>query len=107
MTLLTVREVAQILKVSEDTVREHIRSGDLRAVNVATGKKRPRWRIPEGTLRAFISERLNLVPSLRTPPPKPKRGRKVKEEDVDAFIARWRKRLKKAGAPEGAPRRSK
>jgi len=53
--LLTVREVAQILSVSERSVREFIRTGELRASKVG------QWRIPRSAVRSFFEKRSNLV----------------------------------------------
>jgi len=45
----TVREVADLLKVSEVTVRRWIRDGALRAIDVGKG-----WRVGSDDLDAFI-----------------------------------------------------
>ncbi|MGM0583158.1 MAG: helix-turn-helix domain-containing protein [Pseudomonadota bacterium] len=47
----TVREVAELLKVSEATVRRWIRDGELRAIDIGKG-----WRIASGDLDAFLED---------------------------------------------------
>lgn len=47
----TVREVAELLKVSEATVRRWIRDGELRAIDIGKG-----WRIGADDLGAFLEE---------------------------------------------------
>ncbi len=49
--LLTIREVQDRLKVSDETVYRHIKSGKLRAIRVGN-----LWRIPEVALRAFLEK---------------------------------------------------
>ena len=46
----TVKEVAERLKVNEATVRQWIRDGDLRAVDIGKG-----WRIADGDFDAFLA----------------------------------------------------
>lgn len=46
----TVKEVAERLKVSEATVRQWVRNGDLRAIDIGKG-----WRIADSDLDAFLS----------------------------------------------------
>ncbi len=45
----TVREVADLLKVSEVTVRRWIKDGELRAIDIGKG-----WRIGTNDLDAFL-----------------------------------------------------
>lgn len=45
----TVKEVADLLKVSEVTVRRWIKEGELRAIDIGKG-----WRISPGDLDAFL-----------------------------------------------------
>jgi predicted site-specific integrase-resolvase len=58
------REVALLYRVSVHTVLAWIRSGELRAVNVARGP-RPRWIITEAALAAFEAARSAPTPPLR------------------------------------------
>ena len=53
--LLTVEEVAQRLRLSEEVVRRKLRSGELRGVRL--GERRAGWRITEGDLRCFLEAR--------------------------------------------------
>lgn len=54
---LTVREVAETLRVHPETVREWIRTGKLRGVRLG---KRSGFRVEEGDLRAFV-DRLKVA----------------------------------------------
>ncbi|GAA6202552.1 helix-turn-helix domain-containing protein [Aquicoccus sp. SU-CL01552] len=45
----TVKEVADLLKVNEATVRGWIKDGDLRAIEIGKG-----WRIADSDLDAFL-----------------------------------------------------
>lgn len=45
----TVKELAELLKVSEVTVRRWIKDGELRAIDIGKG-----WRISPGDLEAFL-----------------------------------------------------
>jgi excisionase family DNA binding protein len=49
-TYQTVKEVADRLKVNEATVRQWIRDGDLRAIDIGKG-----WRIADSDLDAFLA----------------------------------------------------
>lgn len=52
--LLTVKEVAARLQVSEWTVRTWLKTGALRGAKVAR-----KWRIPPEALRRFLDQRTN------------------------------------------------
>jgi excisionase family DNA binding protein len=54
---LTPPELACILRVDVHTVLDWIRSGQLRAVNVGSGRKRPRWRIDPADVTVFEASR--------------------------------------------------
>lgn len=60
MTQLTVLDVSRRLRLHEETVRSLIRLGDLPAVNVSAGSARPRWRISEADLEAFMARRAGV-----------------------------------------------
>jgi excisionase family DNA binding protein len=77
---LSVRDVCERYGVSEGTVLQWIRSGELRAVNVGRrlGAKKPRWRIPQTALEAFELART------ATPPP-PRTKRRKRPADVIQF----------------------
>lgn len=45
-----------MVQLSPWTIRRHIRSGKLAAVNLASpGTHKPRWRIPPESLRAWVA----------------------------------------------------
>ena len=56
--LLTVREVADLLKVSEDTVREWIHHKSLRAIKF--GRE---WRVVVRDLENYLNGRANRPPT--------------------------------------------
>jgi excisionase family DNA binding protein len=75
---LTVPEVAERLRVGEDTVRGWIATEELKAINVASrGSRRPKWRISPEALAAFEAARAAgaprpaLSPQSRRRPAKP------------------------------------
>ncbi|MEO2033396.1 MAG: helix-turn-helix domain-containing protein [Planctomycetaceae bacterium] len=64
MPRLTVRQVAELLQVKPQTVREFIAAGWLRAINVASPSAlRPRWRIHVTDLAAFENRRSAQQPA--------------------------------------------
>ena len=80
---MTVKDVAEWLQVSRDTVERWIHAGTVRAVDVSSGgngsSRRPSWRISSASLQEFMHRRANYVPPERR---KPKR----KPTDVIEFI---------------------
>src|SRR5208282_6385077 len=54
---LTPPELARALRVDVHTVLAWIRDGQLRAVNVGAGKRRPRWRIDPADVAVFEAAR--------------------------------------------------
>ncbi len=60
--LLTTHETADLLKVSEATVRNLIRDGDIRAIQFARS-----WRIAVKDLEAFLNARANREPDSAAP----------------------------------------
>ncbi|HYE48301.1 MAG TPA: helix-turn-helix domain-containing protein [Azospirillaceae bacterium] len=56
--LLTVHEVADLLKVSEDTIREWIHGKSLRAIKF--GRE---WRVAVRDLEAFLNAHANRAPA--------------------------------------------
>lgn len=52
--LLTVDEVAKILRVDDTTVRRWVKQGTLEAVALPYGSKRHRYRIKRGTLDTLL-----------------------------------------------------
>lgn len=80
-TKLTPPEVARQWGVSVDKVLTWIRSGELRAVNLATRLSgRPRYRIDINDLRDFEQRRAVVAP------PTPSRTRKKPNSDVIQFF---------------------
>ena len=54
----TPPKAAKVLRVDPETIRELIRSGELRASNLARrGSTRPRWRISREALEEFLAGR--------------------------------------------------
>ena len=51
--LLTLKETAQVLRVSERTMMRYLKSGKLKASKVG------QWRIKEGDLEKFLKENSN------------------------------------------------
>ncbi len=54
---LTPPELAKVLRVDVHAVLRWIANGELRAVNVGSGRKRPRWRIAAEDVAAFEAAR--------------------------------------------------
>jgi excisionase family DNA binding protein len=77
---LTPPQVAKQLGVDPDTVRGWIESRQLKAANVGKGKQRPRYRIRQSDLDAFLKARF--------PEPQPAKPRRKREPaDVIQFIS--------------------
>ena len=55
--LLTPNEAAVKLKVTPEQIRSLIRNGQLAAINVGTGMKRPLYRITQQALDDFLNHR--------------------------------------------------
>jgi len=60
----TVREVADLLKVSEATVRRWIKNGELRAIDIGKG-----WRIAVSDLEAFLQGHATMPAQSKPAPP--------------------------------------
>ena len=72
--LLTPDEAAKKLRVTSEQVRCLIRTGQLAAINVGSGRKRPLYRITELALHDFLDKRWQPGPAIRgkqfkRPPP--------------------------------------
>jgi len=74
---LTVNECAKSLGINADRVRSWIRTGELRATNVADCKTRCYWRIDPIELAKFLERRGNTLET-KAPTPKRYRPRSVK-----------------------------
>jgi excisionase family DNA binding protein len=57
--LLTVREIAERVKVNDVTVQRWLRSGRLKGMR--PGGRRTGWRIAESELRRFLAESTHTV----------------------------------------------
>lgn len=69
----TVAQVAESLGVGVDAIIGHIHAGRLRAANIGSGTRRPRWRITAEALDAFIESRT----AMPAPVKRPQRKRRV------------------------------
>lgn len=52
--LLIVAEAAERLRMHQETVREHIRRGDLPAIKFTAGGRRGVWKIRESAIERFL-----------------------------------------------------
>ena len=66
--LLTPEETAEKLRVTAEQVRCLIRKGQLAAINVGSGEKRPLYRITEHALHDFLDRRWQPGPVVRKKP---------------------------------------
>src|SRR5260370_33780551 len=55
--LMTLRDAAQLLKITPEQVSAHVRDGELTYVNVGRGRKRPRMRFTHQNIDGFIERR--------------------------------------------------
>ncbi|MGF7161250.1 excisionase family DNA binding protein [Rhodoligotrophos appendicifer] len=55
--LMTPKEAAGRLAISEDLLREHVHRGDIKSVIIGHGQRRPRRRFTEQDLQDFIEAR--------------------------------------------------
>lgn len=81
--LLTMQEVAARLAISERAARDLVADGKIAAVNVSRNPKgpKPRYRVPESSLLAFIAERTE---GIRRELPKP-----VRPFDLGTVVDRY------------------
>jgi hypothetical protein len=77
----SVRDLSKRYCVSEHTILNWIRAGELQAVNVGRlpGAKKPRWRITQEALDQFEAQRTP------TPAPLPPRRRKRPTEGIEFY----------------------
>ena len=64
--LLTPDEAAKRLRVTAEQVRNLIKKGQLGAINVGTGPKKPRYRITLTALQEFLNRRWQLGTATQT-----------------------------------------
>lgn len=74
----TPPEIAALLRVKPETVRTWIERGELPAVNIGSGPRRPRLRIDPEAFEAFLRRRAIH--------PKPKPGRRRKSAEGLTFF---------------------
>jgi hypothetical protein len=73
----SVKEAAEALGKSEDTIRDWCRSGRLPAKNIAPAQERAVWQIFEDTINDFGADNDNCL----QPPPKLTKNRKPRIAD--------------------------
>lgn len=79
---LTPPQIAARLGVVNNKVLGWIRSGELRAVNLAASRSgQPRWKVLESELQRFLDSRAAMPP-----PPKPPRTRKTHSDGGFDFV---------------------
>lgn len=77
----TPPQVARRLAIKAERVRAMIRSGELRAVDLAShGCRRPRFRVAEADLQLFLEKR-----AVKPPSPRPKRRRRDRDDTIQYF----------------------
>lgn len=65
--LNTIPETAKKLRVSRETVYQLINRGDLESCDIApTGSRRPKTRVSDGAIEAFIAARTRKAKHLRS-----------------------------------------
>jgi excisionase family DNA binding protein len=76
MSSFNIRQIAARCGVSVRTVRAWIRAGELKAVNLSRtpGSRKPRWRVTQAALDAFLALRTSSGPAARTKRTKQKNG---------------------------------
>lgn len=70
-SFLKVDEVAKWLRVTNEQVSCLIRTGQLAAVNVGSGTKRPLYRIKPNAVDEFLARRSEQPVTVRRPRPRP------------------------------------
>ena len=90
MNTLTVAQVAELLKTTEESVLTLIRTAKLPASNVCSkpGAIRPRWRILETDLAMYLMHNRYASPIAST---KPKRAKRTVSKDYFAELGNVKK----------------
>jgi excisionase family DNA binding protein len=99
--LLTLQQVADRLKVSTRTIRDHVKEGRLRAIDVGAGRVNQLLRFTSADISDFVTKRQAVpCPSIKGPAPKPIRmTSKSKVLDFrEALDARLAETLKNSSA---------
>lgn len=83
MRTLTVAEIAEFLKTTEESVLKKIHGGEITASNINTKKnaQRPRWRILESDFASFLMRTRFQSPVMAQ---KPKRAKRTVGKDYFA-----------------------
>jgi hypothetical protein len=75
MTVYNPTQVAKLWGISHDKVLEFIKTGELRAFNVASkNSRRPQFKIPSAALREFEEQRSGREPARSVPRPSGRRS---------------------------------
>lgn len=61
--LVSADDLAEILGVNADTIRDWVRSGHLPSVNIGSGKQRPRLRFNVEEVQLWIAARTSRTPA--------------------------------------------
>ena len=89
---LTPPMIAKRLRVSPEKVLNWIRKGELRAVNISDGGRRPRYRVAPDDLEAFLKRR-----EVQPPPPIQRRRRRRQPPEGGPIDPELGKKLAKKG----------
>lgn len=92
---LTPPEISKILRVKPDKVLCWIHRGELKAVNVGNGIRRPRYRVSQESLDAFVKSR-----EVQPPPPVQRRRRNAMPPDGGPIDPKLGEELLKKGQAE-------
>lgn len=78
---LKIKEIMTLLNVSRDTTERWIKTGQLRAINIAVNSKTDHasWRIPSGAVEEFVQSR-------STRPPVPKSTTRHRTPEIVEFV---------------------
>lgn len=68
-TYISTKEAADILDLKRDQIVDFIRAGQIVAIDVSRGGKRPHWRISRASFASFIKARTHTP----TPATEPRR----------------------------------
>jgi len=55
-SLYSLQEVADVLRVTRQTLSRWIKSGKLNAINLSTAKEKPRYRIPNSEVIRILGD---------------------------------------------------
>jgi excisionase family DNA binding protein len=95
--MMTPPQVARLLGVSDDKIRHWIRTGELKATDVVLRRlSRPRWRVAQADLDAFIQARQPEPPLV---PQRAQRAQSAGPDYVSRILAGhyWRTTSDKRG----------